>query len=127
MNYRPYQLKSPGKLDYLIGAGCRIRTYEGVSQQIYSLSCLTASLTLHGADRWMRFACTESAYRNKFLHAHTCTTRRFATLGSHPYRFYNFITTKEVVIKLWSRQRDSNPRPAVYKTAALATELCRQI
>ena len=25
----------------------------------------------------------------------------------------------------WSRQRDSNPRPAVYKTAALATELCR--
>ncbi len=28
------------------GAGCRIRTYEGISQQIYSLSCLTASLTL---------------------------------------------------------------------------------
>lgn len=27
---------------------------------------------------------------------------------------------------LWSRQRDSNPRPAVYKTAALATELCRR-
>jgi hypothetical protein len=30
-----------------IGAGCRIRTYEGISQQIYSLPCLTASLTLH--------------------------------------------------------------------------------
>ena len=28
--------------------------------------------------------------------------------------------------RFWSRQRDSNPRPAVYKTAALATELCRQ-
>jgi hypothetical protein len=28
------------------GAGCRIRTYEGISQEIYSLSCLTASLTL---------------------------------------------------------------------------------
>lgn len=26
----------------------------------------------------------------------------------------------------WSRRRDSNPRPAVYKTAALATELRRQ-
>ena len=31
----------------LYGAGCRIRTYEGECQQIYSLSCLTASLTLH--------------------------------------------------------------------------------
>ena len=28
--------------------------------------------------------------------------------------------------RFWSRQRDSNPRPAVYKTAALATELCRR-
>jgi hypothetical protein len=33
--------------DQFIGAGCRIRTYEGISQQIYSLPCLTASLTLH--------------------------------------------------------------------------------
>jgi hypothetical protein len=24
------------------------------------------------------------------------------------------------IFKVWSRQRDSNPRPAVYKTAALA-------
>jgi hypothetical protein len=30
-------------------------------------------------------------------------------------------------VGFWSRQRDSNPRPAVYKTAALATELCRPI
>ena len=29
------------------GAGWRIRTSEDISQQIYSLSCLTASLTLH--------------------------------------------------------------------------------
>ncbi len=31
----------------------------------------------------------------------------------------------ENLLLMWSRQRDSNPRPAVYKTAALATELCR--
>lgn len=35
--------------------------------------------------------------------------------------------TNPARLKIWSRQRDSNPRPAVYKTAALATELCRQI
>src|SRR5439155_3010316 len=28
--------------------------------------------------------------------------------------------------KCWSRRRESNPRPAVYKTAALAAELRRQ-
>jgi len=32
-----------------------------------------------------------------------------------------------LLFKTWSRWRDSNPRPAVYKTAALATELHRQI
>ena len=30
------------------------------------------------------------------------------------------------IIFIWSRQEESNPRPAVYKTAALPTELCRQ-
>ncbi len=30
----------------IYGAGCRIRTCEGISHQIYSLTCLTASLTL---------------------------------------------------------------------------------
>ena len=29
----------------MFGAGSRIRTYEGECQQIYSLSCLTASLS----------------------------------------------------------------------------------
>ena len=28
--------------------------------------------------------------------------------------------------RCWCRQRDSNPRPSVYKTAALPTELCRR-
>ena len=35
------------------GAGSRIRTYEGESQQIYSLSCLTASLS---QQIWSRFS-----------------------------------------------------------------------
>ena len=42
-------------------------------------------------------------------------------------RFTNpALLTHALVPASWSRQRDSNPRPAVYKTAALATELCRQ-
>ena len=40
-------MRSTTELGWHCGAGCRIRTYEGISQQIYSLSCLTASLTLH--------------------------------------------------------------------------------
>ncbi len=72
------------------GAGWRIRTSEGISQQIYSLSCLTASLTLH------------VTFRNGYF----C----IATVGN----VYDNLS------EMWSHLRDSNPRPAVYKTAALA-------
>ncbi len=34
-------------LDIMFGAGSRIRTCEGISRQIYSLMCLTASLSQH--------------------------------------------------------------------------------
>src|SRR4249919_2101014 len=33
--------------------------------------------------------------------------------------------TRHRIISLWSRRRDSNPEPAVYKTAALPIELRR--
>ena len=38
--------KTPLARGYTFGAECRIRTYEGISREIYSLLCLTASLTL---------------------------------------------------------------------------------
>ena len=41
-----FESAAEGRAPLKNGAGWRIRTSEGISQQIYSLSCLTASLTL---------------------------------------------------------------------------------
>jgi hypothetical protein len=54
--------------------------------------------------------------RKELIYSQPCLT---ASLTPHVWLLTAF------AVDVWSRQRDSNPRPAVYKTAALATELCR--
>jgi hypothetical protein len=95
------------------GAGCRIRTYEGISQQIYSLSCLTASLTLLVVP----YAVTLffGKCRKSFGLQLRSSSQNFKQLTSLlGLKFCNSH------VMYWSHLRDSNPRPAVYKTAALA-------
>ncbi len=74
-----------------------IRTTEGVSQQIYSLSHLATLVTPH--ER-VRVKSEELKMKND---------------GVFPRPF--FILNFQFLIISW--RRDLNPRPAVYKTAAL--------
>ena len=81
------------------GAGCRIRTYELERGQIYSLLCLTASLTLHmELETNLRFFSTRRA-KNVI----------FALASLFP---------REQIVK-WSHDWDLNPRPPPYHGGAL--------
>lgn len=107
--------RSQGPVFYR-GAGRGSRTPEDISRLIYSQMRLTTSLSQlvnkYGADGGSRTrklpvaSCEESIPR-----------KRERLASSIPYR----------LAYAWSRWRESNPRPAVYKTAALATELHRHI
>ena len=80
---------------------------------IYSHPCLTASLSLHC---WILYQIFMDPTETKANVLAFCRRERSVVQKSG---------TKWHMV--WSRQRDSNPRPAVYKTAALATELRRRI
>jgi hypothetical protein len=71
----------------------RIRTYEGISQQIYSLPQLAT------------------------LVSPQCT---FRLILPAPKYHSSATSTAQKELKNKSRWRDSNPRPADYKSAALA-------
>ena len=66
--------------------------------------------SLFGGRGWIR---TTEAESSRF------TVCPLWPLGNSPR--YSFCLSE------WSRQTDSNPRPADYKSAALPTELCRQL
>lgn len=90
---------------YFFGAECRIRTYEGECQQIYSLSCLTASLTPHNAP----IRLPELNVRHlPELHFRVCTIEFTRRWFNHPQ--YNLIRREKIIV--WSLLSDSNPRNA---------------
>ena len=173
-------------LSYTRASGCggqrRIRTFEGVSQQIYSLPRLAASVPLRsgsacaalprrpilpccsvllGAVSRSETKALRQAPRIRAVDrfalprvvpsaALAARKSRVATVGcargfgSRPNRLPQRGATVAADFRVapprrellrgkfrgprelgWSRRRDSNPRPAVYKTAALPTELRR--
>ena len=48
-------------------------------------------------------------------------------LGNSPIFSFGLSEWSQQSNSVWSRQTDSNPRPADYKSAALPTELCRRL
>jgi hypothetical protein len=96
------------------GGEGRIRTFEGISRQIYSLMRLATSLP----PRPRCIVC----YRTVFVNSHSIFGDTYK--GTCPQ------TSGALQIPLitkWSRRRDLNPRQADYKSATLPTELRRPI
>lgn len=103
----------------MFGAGRGIRTPEGVCRLIYSQMCLATSLS-----QLVGISCQllQSAL-STLLQLLAIPSLKIANSG----KTLRIAILERLLFKLqWSRRRESNPRPAVYKTAALATELRRQ-
>src|SRR5204863_8650719 len=87
------------------GGGGRIRTFEGVSRQIYSLLPLAAREPLRSV----------SLSSASVLHVLPGAVRRLLQRSQQLRR--------APPSSLWSWRRESNPRPSAYKAGALPAEL----
>ena len=97
------------------GGGGRIRTFEGINQQIYSLPPLAAWVPLRGRKsaivRFVRASVNKEAATETRLPG-----RHRAAAGAGSTR----------IAGSWCRKRDLNPQPTAYKAVALPVELFRQ-
>ncbi len=94
------------------GGGGRIRTFEGINQQIYSLPPLAAWVPLRGRKPVIVRSAPISVNKN----AHRSRACDKAMGGGQP----------PLAAMVWCRKRDLNPQPTAYKAVALPVELFRQ-
>ncbi len=100
------------------------------------LSIITSQKNFTLKKRAMGVEPTQTAWKAVVLPLHHARNRADAQNGRGRIRtsvgirqqIYSLppLTTREPVRQKASRQRESNPRPEVYKTSALPAELCRQ-
>ena len=83
----PYHMpskKPSARLDSLLGAGRGIRTPEGISQQIYSLSCLTASLSLLNFETNLKVFLNASSKKCNFCLGCSCSEEQLQCTKFRP-------------------------------------------